>query len=370
MMENAETIKNELEELLQIPENKFCADCGRPGPEWASVTFGVFLCIECVGVHRTGISKKVKAVKLDQWTLELLKTMRDNGNAVAKVRWELALPPFYRRCRMDDEQVLREQWIRAKYERQEFLDTPEAKELRAVYQSGTKKGYLLKKGKDNNKWQKRYVELDGDKLHYFISDKDIPHNPKDSLPLLATSLSICSQKIDKPFSFQLTYNRRNYFFAADDGKSLVDWLNCIRAAKAKCLSIDEAMGDPVQLQRILDHLDQAYSLEGWMEKQGPQERGWKKRWFALNDDSTLLYYKNPSDAECVGFIQLGTKDQGYEVRENTNPPLGFCFSLITQRRTYSLRADNKDLVRRWIEGIGTAIEKSQGADSTQTDGDD
>lgn len=31
-------------------------------------------------------------------------------------------------------------------------------------------------------------------------------------------------------------------------------------------------------------------MEGWLEKQGPAEKGWKRRWFALHD-SVLLYYR-------------------------------------------------------------------------------
>ncbi len=121
---------------------------------------------------------------------------------------------------------------------------------REKYLCGMKEGFLGKKGKDNSRWAKRYVMLNGDKFSYFIHERDVPDSPKDCLPLLATTIAICSQKIDKPYSFQLTYNRRNYFFAADDGKSLIDWINCIRAAKAKCLGIDEALGDPVQMQRV------------------------------------------------------------------------------------------------------------------------
>ncbi len=35
--------------LLEIPENKKCADCDIPNPSWISTGFGVFLCIHCMG---------------------------------------------------------------------------------------------------------------------------------------------------------------------------------------------------------------------------------------------------------------------------------------------------------------------------------
>jgi len=66
-----------LERLLKKEENKYCADCRRKSPSWASITAGVFICIKCagnvfvlnlgfhreIGVHIT----KIKSVNLDKW---------------------------------------------------------------------------------------------------------------------------------------------------------------------------------------------------------------------------------------------------------------------------------------------------------------
>ena len=38
-----------LEKLLKKEENRYCADCRRKSPSWASMTFGIFMCIKCAG---------------------------------------------------------------------------------------------------------------------------------------------------------------------------------------------------------------------------------------------------------------------------------------------------------------------------------
>merc|ERR1719361_2755851 len=72
------------EQILVIPGNEVCADCGARDPQWASINWGVVLCIECGGIHRSlGVHiSKVRGIRLDVWEPEILKVMAELGNSI------------------------------------------------------------------------------------------------------------------------------------------------------------------------------------------------------------------------------------------------------------------------------------------------
>jgi len=74
--------KEALMKILARPENRLCADCSRPDPQWASTNLGSFVCITCSGIHRgLGVHiTKIRSVSMDTWTAEQVAGMASKGN--------------------------------------------------------------------------------------------------------------------------------------------------------------------------------------------------------------------------------------------------------------------------------------------------
>ncbi|KAK9697110.1 hypothetical protein RND81_08G015800 [Saponaria officinalis] len=124
-----------LEGLLKLPENRECADCRSKAPRWASINLGIFVCMQCSGIHRgLGVHiSQVRSITLDTWLPEQVAFMQSIGNAKSNEFWEAELPSVYDRSEI-------ERFIRAKYIDKRWASKTRTKPIAIPVERNTKYG--------------------------------------------------------------------------------------------------------------------------------------------------------------------------------------------------------------------------------------
>uniref|UniRef100_A0A2I2Y291 PH domain-containing protein n=1 Tax=Gorilla gorilla gorilla TaxID=9595 RepID=A0A2I2Y291_GORGO len=256
-------------------------------------------------------------------------------------------------------ELLREQWIRAKYERQEFI-YPEKQE---PYSAGYREGFLWKRGRDNGQFLSRkfvLTEREG-ALKYF--NRNDAKEPKAVMKIEHLNATFQPAKIGHPHGLQVTYlkdnSTRNIFIYHEDGKEIVDWFNALRAARFHYLQVAFPGASDADL---VPKLSRNYLKEGYMEKTGPkQTEGFRKRWFTM-DDRRLMYFKDPLDAFARGEVFIGSKESGYTVLHGFPPstqghhwPHGI--TIVTPDRKFLFACETESDQREWVAAFQKAVDR-------------
>lgn len=356
-MAGHERNRKTLLELVKQPENSACADCGAPDPDWASNKLGVFVCLNCSGIHRN-LSNNVKSIRLDNWEDSVVEILKSKGNAKAREVYEKAVPCYFYRPQQYDCTVLREQWIRAKYERLEF--TGETKYPPPAYTTGFYEGLLWKKGKEKSQFnQRKFVLSERDfTLTYYIDDTELK-GPKAVIPIKDLNALFQPQKIGHAHGLQLTYQgdhrTRSIYVYHEKSEEIVTWFNCIRAVRFAYLKTAYPTGRD---DEVIPMITRNYLKEGFMEKTGPlQKETFKKRWFVLDSQNRkLFYYKGPLDAEELGAIFIGPETNNYSVKECVpKSAIGNKWkcgvTVGTPERQYVFMCEKEEQQKQWLTAL-------------------
>ncbi|KAJ8783903.1 hypothetical protein J1605_008946 [Eschrichtius robustus] len=294
-----------------VPDSDFptrSSPARRLDPDWASYKLGIFICLNCSGVHRNfpDISK-VKSVRLDFWDDSIVEFMTHNGNLRVKAKYEARVPAFY---------------------------------------------YIPKASDCIEGLLKYYTKEEGKGPKAVISIKDL-------------NATFQTEKIGNPHGLQITYRReghvRNLFVYHESGKEIVDWFNALRAVRLQYLKMAfPELPEP----ELVPLITRNYLKQGFMEKTGPKQREpFKKRWFALDpQERRLLYYKNPLDAFEQGQVFLGSDEQGYQVYEDL--PKGIRgnrwkagITIVTPQRRFIFTCPSEKEQREWMESFRDVLSR-------------
>lgn len=97
--------------------------------------FGVFICMDCAGAHRTlGPSvTRVRSTNIDGWYQENVDLMESLGNATANSYWENQMPPGYCKPTINAGLDALIRFVQEKYVKKRFIPLQQCDDPKAFY---------------------------------------------------------------------------------------------------------------------------------------------------------------------------------------------------------------------------------------------
>lgn len=331
--------------------------------EYASYNLGIFLCGICSQIHRslgTHISK-IKHLSLDYWEDSQIKQLMDIGNKKAKLEYEKRIPACYRLPKSNQPHlhILLEQFIRSKYERREFASSRQM----PSFTLGRMENYLMKRGKEDNKYHPRKFVLNeaDDTLRYYVKEEK---SPKAILKVSDLNVVFARQfKTDmvQKNCLQITYlsssnSTRHIFVYHEDSEIIINWYQAIRCSKLQYYQVAYPNANESDL---LPLLTRDFAREGFLYKTGPRPTdAYRRRWCTL-DGRKLMYHNEMLDGFPKGEIFIGHSLGGYHVRVGVAGDFkdqGFSFSLFTPERIYNFSSATSQDRDEWMNVIQKQID--------------
>eukprot|EP01119_Soliformovum_irregulare_P007874 TRINITY_DN2044_c0_g1_i4.p1 TRINITY_DN2044_c0_g1~~TRINITY_DN2044_c0_g1_i4.p1 ORF type:complete len:915 (-),score=256.98 TRINITY_DN2044_c0_g1_i4:1531-4275(-) len=356
--------------LLELDENKFCAECNMADPKWASINLGIFVCIECSGIHRSlGVHlSKVRSVDLDVWEADTVEFMESMGNKKSREIWEYNVPTDCVRPSATSSRQQKDKWIKMKYEERRFADPdiikPEeySQKTPEISQAPAKEGFLTKQGPKEElikTWKLRWFILKNNYLYYYVSREDTI--PTGAIRLEGASVRVAATA-PKPNCFEISTKDRDYLISAEIAADMFEWIKTIKQ------SISFFAGGPPPVveetpapsndwksrRKSVVLKEDEIRKRGYIYKRGNSiiKDIYKKRWLVLYRNC-LYYYEDELDTLPLGVIEL---DKSCELQRMKPKQRKYFFDLITPGRTWGFYSEVQRDFEEWLKLIQEGVD--------------